>query len=224
MKPLLQTQSLVDSLRLALEQEIIRGEIPPGAQLTEQSVAQRYSIARPTAKAAIEQLVSGGMLRRPLNKAAKVPLMTSADVRDLYFSRAVVERSVVRALADSASPATGVARRAIDRLLRAEESDVAEICDADIEYHKALVDSLDSPRMYRLHSTIIGEAHLCMAQVQVHRLLPPTRIADEHSAILDAIETHQADDAESLMDRHLSLAREQLIGYLESPDSDAPAD
>jgi DNA-binding GntR family transcriptional regulator len=58
------------------------------AALAEVSVAQMFDVARPTAKAAIEQLVHVGQLRRMRNKTARVPLLNANDVADLYLSRA----------------------------------------------------------------------------------------------------------------------------------------
>ncbi len=83
----------------------------------------------------------------------------------------MVERGIVEELA-ARKAVLPSARRAIARL-READADIAEIVDADIAYHRALVEALNSPRAARLHNSIIGEAHLCMAQVQVHRLLSP---------------------------------------------------
>lgn len=209
----LKTHSLVDSLRDALQEAILRGEIPAGSQLTEQAVADKYGIARPTAKAALEQLVHAGIMRRSLNRAARVPLLDADDVRDLYFNRGLVERGVVTALAQRRIEVPG-ARRAVDELRRA--SDVAEIVEADIRFHRALVAALGSPRATRLHESVIGEAHLCMAQVQVHHLLDPEVIASEHAGILEAVTAGSSRKAAELMDDHLVRARDQLVAYLDS--------
>lgn len=213
----LKARSLVDALRDALQRAILTGEYPPGAPLTEEAVAQQYEIARPTAKAAIEQLVRSGILRRTHNKTARVPLLDAEDIRDLYWTRGIVERSVAVALAEREADLTGVAR-SIDRLRQAEG--VMEVVDADIEFHRILVSRLDSMRMTRLHEAIIGEAHLCMAQVQVHHLLHQEVIADEHTAILDAILARDTALADSLMERHLAEACDRLIAHLDTPVAD----
>jgi DNA-binding GntR family transcriptional regulator len=209
---LLDARSLVDALRDALQKEILRGEILPGSPLTEQGVAERYRIARPTAKAAIEQLVSDGLLRRTLNKAARVPILEVNDVRDLYFSREIVEVGIVEALAARKGTLPS-ARRAIEQMRQAGDN-IAEVVDADIAYHKALAASLGSPRSVRLHNSVIAEAHLCMAQVQAHRLLSPATIADEHAAILDAIEGGNVAEARSLIVSHLGQAERRLVEYM----------
>jgi len=96
----LQIRSVIDALRSEIQSQIVKGAIPPGTALTELSVAHNFDVARPTAKAAIEQLVSIGLLRRLPNKTARVPLLDAADIADLYLSRNLVERAVVRLLAE----------------------------------------------------------------------------------------------------------------------------
>src|SRR4030095_10995828 len=82
----LETRSVVDALRTEMQRQILRGSIPPGMGLAEVSVAQTFDVARPTAKAAIEQLVNVGLLRRCRNKTARVPLLDIADGTRLYLS------------------------------------------------------------------------------------------------------------------------------------------
>lgn len=218
MARLVDARSLVDAVREALAIEIVRGEIAPGAQLTELGIAERYDIARPTAKAAIDQLVIRGLLRRTLNKAARVPILDQDDIRDLYVARAMIERAIVGALA-AKKIVSKAARKAIDRMYE-NDGDIVEIVASDIEYHRALTSSLGSPRAIRLHEAVIGEAHLCISQVQVHQLLTPTRIALEHTRILDAIEAGEVEDAQDLLEDHLARARERLIQHLNEPPTE----
>ena len=80
-----------------MQSQILRAFIPCGAALSRAvGGAKKFDVARPTAKAAIEQLVPIGLLRRLRNKTARVPLLDAADVADLYLSRGVIERAVVR--------------------------------------------------------------------------------------------------------------------------------
>ena len=95
----LHVPSLVDVLYTATRDRILTGELPAGSPLTEMEVATLYSVARPTAKAAMERLVYDGLLRRASNKTARVPEMGVDDIRDLYFSRGLLEREVMVELA-----------------------------------------------------------------------------------------------------------------------------
>ncbi len=217
---ILETRSVIDALRSEMQSQILRGFIPCGAALTELSVAQKFDVARPTAKAAIEQLVHIGLLRRLRNKTARVPLLDAADVADLYLSRGVIERAVVRLLASRGE----VPPRAADALDRfraaiANGGKLTELVEGDIEFHRALVAASQSPRLRRLHEVVIGEAHLCMAQVQVRHLLHPQVIADEHAQILAMIDARDTDRAAAEMDAHLSRALRKLVTCLQEEQS-----
>jgi DNA-binding GntR family transcriptional regulator len=211
---ILETRSVIDALRSEVQGKILRGLFPPGTALTELSVAQAFDVARPTAKAAIEQLVHVGLLRRSRNKTARVPLLDTADVADLYLSRGVIERAVVRLLAERGERLPAAAR-ALDRFRAAVANGdrVAELVESDIEFHRALVAASQSPRLRRLHELVIGEAHLCMTQVQVHHLLHPQVIADEHTRILAMIEARDTEGAAAEMNVHRARAGDKLVAY-----------
>jgi DNA-binding GntR family transcriptional regulator len=208
--------SLVDALHQAIRARILNSELPGGARLTEKDIAEQYSVARPTAKAAVERLVHEGLLRRSTNKTATVPQLTVADVDDLYYSRGFIEREVMTAVAAAGEVPRG-AREALTRLQSlAEEPEpmVPEVVESDLDFHRALVDSLGSARLSRLYDSLMGEVHLCMAQVQSHGLLHPGRIAEEHAAILDAIRAKDGERAVAQMNAHLEHARERLTDHL----------
>jgi DNA-binding GntR family transcriptional regulator len=221
---ILETRSVVDALRQEIQSQIVGGSIPPGTTLPEVSVAQMFDVARPTAKAAIEQLVHIGMLRRLRNKTARVPLFDAADIADLYLSRGVIECAVARLLAERGEVPSGAAE-ALDRFRAAINGDkIAELVQSDIDFHRALVDATRSSRLRRLHESVIGEAHLCMSQVQVHHLLHPQVIADEHARILAMIEAGDVDRATSEMTAHISLAGDRLVAYLRRSEANVGSD
>lgn len=219
---LLETRSVVDALRFEMQGQILRGAIPAGTALSEMSVAHKFDVARPTAKAAIEQLVQLGLLRRSHNKTASVPLFNGADVVDLYLSRAVIESAVVGLLAERGEVPSG----AIDALNRfrtlielADHAEkITELVKCDIDFHRTLTSATGSPRLRRLHESVIGEAHLCMVQVQVRQLLHPQVIAEEHGRVLALIEARNPDDARRAMDAHITRARDKLLSRTSSTE------
>jgi DNA-binding GntR family transcriptional regulator len=222
---ILEIRSVVDALRAEIQSQIVGGSIPPGTMLPEVSVAQMFDVARPTAKAAIEQLVHIGMLRRLRNKTARVPFFDATDIADLYLSRGIIESAVTRLLAQRGEVPSGAAA-ALDRFRAAIDNDgkIAELVQSDIDFHRALVDATRSSRLRRLHESIIGEAHLCMSQVQVHHLLHPGVIADEHARILAMIEAGDVDQATSEMTAHISQAGDRLVAYLQRSEANGASD
>lgn len=218
----LEVQSLVAALDQALRNEIFSGRIAPGEAVTELGVAERFSVARPTAKAAVERLVYDGLLERSVNKTARAPVLGVNDIEDLYQARMFLERELVQALAGRREVSHEARRRIRDLQELSTDSDLSDVLEADVGFHRALLDALGNSRFGRLYESLLGEAHLCMAQVQLHRLLHPGLIAAEHSEILEAIESGDQEHAREAASQHLEHARERLVAHLKhSPGDDA---
>ena len=198
-----------DAIHTALRDSIISGREAPGSAITESAVALRFGVTRPTAKLALERLVSDGLLRREPHHAARVPELTADDIRDLFDHRALVEGSAATALARiGAVPAAAVAAQ---RELRAGHGDFAH---DDIAFHRALVAGQPSARLTRMHELLMGEVELCIGQVQAHRLLEVDQVAEQHQRILDAITASDPAAAERLTHQHIEGARDALLAHL----------
>lgn len=195
--------SIVDAVYEALRERILTGQLGPAEVLHEQATAELYGVARPTAKAAIDRLVTTGLLRRIPNRSARVPQLTEDDVRDLYFSRRMIEVPAVRFLATEHLSPDKSKRALLDFDIAAESQSVQGMIDADIAFHQALIETVGSPRTTRMYASIIGEAHLCMILKQTHHLHSPVAIAHDHWAIYEAIATGDAMLAENKMIEHL---------------------
>ncbi|GAA2073809.1 GntR family transcriptional regulator [Pseudolysinimonas kribbensis] len=205
----LKTPSIVDALADAVRTRVLTGEFPAGSRLTEQEVASLYGVARPTAKAAIERVVQTGILRRTANKSALVPILSVADIEDLYRSRIFFEREVVANLAGRRL-VTPEASAALDSLRMAEGPDAtAQAVGFDIGFHEALVHAVGSERLNRMYETIVGEAHLCVAHEQ--SIFDPTLNWQEHSNLLEAIRTGDVELAVHRITDHLQTAADRLV-------------
>ncbi|MPS75795.1 MAG: GntR family transcriptional regulator, partial [Microbacterium sp.] len=82
---------VVDAVTAQLRARILGGEIRSGEPLTEAAVSQSFGVARPSAKAAIEQLVASGLLVRTAHRTARVVGIDQATVRDVYRTRTRLE-------------------------------------------------------------------------------------------------------------------------------------
>jgi DNA-binding GntR family transcriptional regulator len=210
----LATRSLSDAVQAALREWIVTEGAGSTELVTEVGVAARFGVARPTARVAVERLLAEGLLVRDGRRGARVPVLTAADVEDLYASRLLVEGDAHTRLALAGSvPPDAVA--ANERLrAAARDGDSAGVATADVEFHRRLVAAAGSRRLDRMHELLMAEAHLCMGQVQHRNLLSGDVIATEHQAVLDAI---AAGDTDLVADRtrtHLFAARDKLLPAL----------
>jgi DNA-binding GntR family transcriptional regulator len=207
----LKTTSLTEAVYEALRESIITLRDPPGAALTENGVASRYGVARPTARAAVERLVSEGLLRREAHRAAQVPRLDRTDIEDLYSARLVIEEAAILALAKRGyvPPTAMAAQREIeDFAVRGEDAPFAR---PDMLFHQALVVGHGSLRLSRMHDLIMGEIQLCMGQLQSHHLLRAKDIMTQHRGLIDAIEARDGELAGFLIRRHIVNARDRLL-------------
>lgn len=212
--------SLTEALYASLRTRIINGEIPPGEKVTEKRVAEEYGVARPTAKACLERLTSLGLLRRTAHRSAIVPLLDDADIRDLFFSRETFEGSAAAHLARAQDLPAEVADAQASMKLAVERHDFAEQAKFDIEFHWALVESVNSERLTRMYEIISGEIHLTMGQHAAHRRTAPTTIVSEHDEIIEAIRAGDEQRARQSLSAHLHRARDRVLAQHQA-DSDA---
>ena len=209
----LNVTSVVDAVVDDLKSLVLSRDLAPGTPLTEADVAHRYDVARATAKAAIERLVSEKVVVRKSHKTARVVKLGPEDVRDIYNTRTYVEAQVLRRLAED---------RATYPLARMANAKIAErwgrldydIVNPDMLFHTSLIDSLGSPRMSAIYDSLAFEVKLCMAQLQGSQRLSPEIIIAEHDRILRQLEAGDAEGVAATLVEHLARARELLAGAL----------
>lgn len=196
-----------------LRESILSQADRPGSAITESAVALRFGVARPTARIAIERLVADGLLRREPHHAARVPELSRADIVDLFDNRAVIEGAAIAALATAGTiPAAALAAHRSLSSRRAGESFARD----DILFHRSLVAGQPSPRLARMHSTLMGEIELCVGQVQAAHLLTAREVGAQHQGILDAVIAGEADTAARLTRDHIAHSRDRLLAHVDS--------
>ncbi|MFF2634157.1 GntR family transcriptional regulator [Microbacterium sp. NPDC058021] len=217
--------SVIDAVTEDLRRRVLSGELTPDTALGEVEIAETYDVARPTAKAAIENLVRERLLERRAHKTARVVRLTPDDARDVYRTRAVIEAQVLRLLAAErrVPPAARQANREIAALVDASPRDIV---DPDMRFHRSLVDALGSSRTSGIYDSLASEVVFCMSQVQGASLLPTELIAAEHERILELIEAGDGDAAADLLTVHVGRARERLaerLGGVAGPEATTPS-
>jgi DNA-binding GntR family transcriptional regulator len=206
---------VVDAVTLRLRGRILSGEIRSGAPLTEAAVSEAFGVARPSAKAAIEQLVASGLLVRTAHRSARVVGIDPETVRDVYRTRSRLESAALRELAITRTvPASALEANA--EILAMPPGPDAATVDPDLRFHTALIDALGSDRTARMYRSVLDEARLCMAQVQGRRLLDAAVIAAQHAEMLEAVAAGEGDRAADLLDAHLSSAEERLVEAIDA--------
>ena len=206
--------SVIEALAKSLRDRILSGELAPDTPLPEVQLANQYGLARPTIRAAIQQLTLSGLLRREANRSAFVPRLSEEEIRDLYGVRTMLELEVVRRLTERRACPT-LADAALRRLEHfGDQAKWNEVVDADLDFHLALVEASGSRQIAHLYDLLSDEIRLCLAQLRP-AYDSVSRLAREHRELLVAIEHGEVKAAVALMREHL----DQAVGALTTPRS-----
>lgn len=204
--------SAVDALVEELRRQILAGELPPGTVLPEIELAQRFHVARPTVRSAVQELVDRGVLRREAGRSARVPVLGEDDVRDVYFAREAIELRAIE-FTTTAQDLAALLEPVAEALAGMEEvpADAAwsEMAEADLAFHSALVRATGSERLVRMFEDVLEEVRLCLAQLEA-RYPQRDELVAEHRGILEAIRAGDPDVARRQMLSHLDSAVRDL--------------
>lgn len=213
--------SVREALTRELRDEILSGARPPGDKVTEEDVARRYQVARPTARQVIQDLVFEGLLRRERNRSAQVPELTGDDVREIFAIRELIETMAIARLAERREVPDEMTRRVrlLEQVSAGEEEasqvDWAAVVEHDQTFHTVLVSTLGNRRLARMYASVQTENRLCLAQDR-NAYASAAEVAQEHQALLDGIAEGSPERAVELLQTHLREAMKRVVVLAES--------
>lgn len=198
-----------------LRDSIIDRTLPPGSQLNEADLANRFGVSRGPIREALQRLIQEGLVRSEPHRGVFVPILSEEDVKDIYLAREALESAAVHRISETGK--TSEAYAALDEHVRAMEAAEAaeewdELVRHDLEFHTSLVAVTGSPRLQRMFSTVISETRLCLG-VYTHT---PERadLVAEHRRIAEAIRENDVTGAlevlkQGFVDAMVTLTKEQ---------------
>ena len=196
-----------------LHEAIADGSFPPGSQLTESGLAADLGVSRGPLREAMQRLTAEGLLVSHRNRGLFVVSMTDDDIRDMYVVRTAVERAAVEQLiARGDRDSVAALNEMVDEMRRhIDDPNGAEMAEADMHFHRCLVECARSERLSRLHETVLIETRMCLRAMRGTYSSGAERI-DEHQALVDAIAAGRGRQADELMVEHMHDGLHRLIG------------
>ncbi|WPU09467.1 GntR family transcriptional regulator [Pseudarthrobacter oxydans] len=195
-----------------IREAIARGDFAPGIQLGEAELAKELGVSRGPLREAMQRLTQEGLLVSHRNRGLFVVTMDEDDFRDVYLARTAVEAAAISRVA-STNPEGNAAKlmEAVHAMEDTADSPNSEaMTEADMSFHALLVELAGSPRLKRMHDTLLTETRMCLNALKSTYHTADRRIA-EHKGIAEAISRGDADLAEKLMAEHMDDALMRLI-------------
>jgi DNA-binding GntR family transcriptional regulator len=204
--------STADAVTDALREAILDGAIPATAWLREEDLATQLLVSRTPVREAIRRLVAEGLAERAPNQGTRVSPMTMEDILSVYAVRENLEGLAARLASQRSTPALRDQLMSIHVALvaAAETRDIALLGELNLAFHRAIREAAVNPYLQRF-LTLVEHA---VRRFGHSTFEAPGRIeatVHEHEAILVAITSAAADDAEFHARGHMRRAREARI-------------
>lgn len=204
-----------------LREAITTGHLPANAPLLQDEIADQLRVSHIPVREALRQLQSEGLVTYQPNRGATVAALTTAEIREIYDIRILLETAAIRAAATRLSPAELEQAHVI--LAKAERAtDGAAWGALDVQFHQ-LVYHLDGrPRLGEMIAGLLRRVDrywLSHGLMLKHR----AEFEAEHRELLSALARRDADAAATLLERHLTGACERLVAELAVAPGEAPA-
>jgi len=212
-KPI-ERSTLASVMTERLRELVIQGTFPPGAQMNEVELAERFGVSRGPIREGLQRLVQEGLLRSEPHRGAFVPRMDGKDIADIYLAREAIEGAAIRAIQGSgrANAVAGRLRAIVRRMQDAATAGRwARVAELDMSFHTELVQAAGSQRLSRLYGSLINETRVLLALtasypgredlVAEHLLLADLLEAGDLPTALEALASHFAKSRDVLGDR-----------------------
>ena len=203
-----------------LREAVKDGRLAPGAQLSESQLSAQFGVSRGPLREAMQRLVQEGLLRSERNRGLFVTVLDARDIADIYLARSAVESAAALQLARQRVDGGEHAelRAACAKMAHAvRHEDKVGVSDADLLFHEVLVARAGSPRLIRMHQTLIVETRMCMTVLQ-DTYRRPDDLVREHLLILDALEAGD----EALLLRRIEEHMQDALTRLAVDEVDVP--
>jgi DNA-binding GntR family transcriptional regulator len=188
---------------VGVERAIHEHRLPPGTRLAEAELCEIYGVSRTIVRAGLQSLTHSQLVTLVPNRGARVAKPTPADAQEVFEARELIEPRTAREAARRATPAD------IDILLRHIRDEHAALHAR--EYGRSLrLSGLFHIEIARIsgQKTLLGFVDQLVARSALIIALYWRRErarcdSQSHERLIDAIASHEPDEAETLMRAHL---------------------
>lgn len=217
--------SIREKAYVLIQQKIARGELVPGAAVSEISLSKELGSSRTPIREALGQLVAEGLLEQTPNRGAVVVQLKRQDIIDLYELREALEVYAVGKAAqrNNSEHEIGRLQKVVEEIttLRAELEKCGQLelngrqmqrfIACDLGFHTLLVRLAANARILKL----VNETRLLIRIFAMHRrghdaaLL--ARIHDQHGEMLRAVAGKNPKRAMQVLSLHIQNSLQERL-------------
>lgn len=208
-------RTAADQVAIELRRKILAGELPAGAHLRQESVAEMFGLSRIPVREALQRLDAEGWVTFAPHRGAFVSGLSTQEVTELFELRLLLEPHLLARAIPCFDTRT---MAALDQAAEAFEAalalqDPGNWGAANRAFHHHLYAPAGRPRIAALARSFDERVE---AYVGVHLALDgiaPRAIA-EHRALVEAVRQRSVARAVQVLQDHLNRTRDELAGWI----------
>ncbi len=199
---------LTDRIYAQVKQMIFDQYLMPGQKILQEKLSADLGVSRTPLLKALHRLESEMLVESIPRRGLFVKKMSKQEMIDIFECRSVIEGLSARLAAQrlSAAELQKVTQIFQPFTQQTGKLNVEEYAKRDREFHNTLLELSGNKVIPRLE--MLSNIHLFAFQVGLVR--PPEETLPEHLAIVDALQRHDAEAAETRMRAHIIKSLESL--------------
>jgi DNA-binding GntR family transcriptional regulator len=199
-----------------LREDILFCRIPPGAQIFEQDLANRFGTSKSPVREALLRLRQQGLVNVKARSGYRVTPMSVTQVNEMYEMRVMYETTCA---------ALAIAHAGDEELERLDAfrgpPDCGDISDWTVlnrNFHMELAAVCGNHELARTAADFIAQfARFTHVSLSRMRRLRVDKFAEDHAAIISAIRDRDRRRAQAVLRTHIEASRRRIIDALASP-------
>lgn len=204
---------LTDQALAYLRRAIQTRKVNPGQEIDFAALAQELGMSRTPIRESIRQLMTEGLLELLPGGAVCVTRLTAAEAEDFYHVRDKLEIVAARTAAVHISDLEIEMLKANLSLFNMSRDEPEKLSQIDNQFHTVMYDACNNNYL----SQTLRRLRIKTGLLQGLPFSNPKRINDaynEHASIIEALESHNPDIAESAVAKHYGNARKSRLSIL----------
>lgn len=207
-----------DSALRALRTDILTGQLKPGDQIVQETLAERYGVSRVPLREALKMLESEGQVAYYPHRGYFVAELSVDDLLELYRLRSLLESEAIThavpAMSDEDVEDVATLLSLVDAASSA--GDVLLLTEANRRFHFAIFEAGHRPRLTRLLHQL-WDATEAYRALYFQEAANRDRVGHEHAAMLAALRVRDTRELIRLHEEHRDHSVEAVSSMLGSP-------
>lgn len=202
--------NLRDQVINEIRKRLVKGQLLPDQKLSEVQLAEELGVSRNTLRESFRALTHAGLLTHIPHRGVFVTRPSAAAIYDIFQVRRMIECEAVKK-ATPHHPALDAIKEALEQARAAEaSSNWIAVGTANIDFHHAIIQLADSPRLERFFEALTAELRLVFGLIPDLRYLHAT-FMEKNEALYQHLIARRLEEAAHLLESYLYQSERMLM-------------